>query len=48
MEGQTGELYHRQMLDMLQAIWGEGFLSPGGPDEVARFIERRLAHPDLQ
>jgi SAM-dependent methyltransferase len=38
MEGQTGELYHRQMLDMLQAIWGEGFLSPGGPDEVARLI----------
>src|SRR5882672_4402414 len=38
MENQAGELYHRQMIDMLQAIWGEGFLSPGGPDEVARLI----------
>ena len=34
----AGELYHRQMLDMLQVVWGEGFLSPGGPDEVARLI----------
>jgi SAM-dependent methyltransferase len=38
MEAQAGELYHRQMVDMLQVIWGEGFLSPGGPDEVARLI----------
>lgn len=38
MEAQGGELYHRQMVDILQAIWGEGFLSPGGPDEVARLI----------
>jgi len=38
MENQAGELYHRPMVDMLQAIWGEGFLSPGGPEEVARLI----------
>src|SRR5258706_3813617 len=38
MENQAGELYHRRMIDMLQAIWGEGFLSPGGPEEVARLI----------
>jgi len=38
MESQAGELYPRQMVDMLQAIWGEGFLSPGGPEEVARLI----------
>jgi phosphoethanolamine N-methyltransferase len=38
MEIQAGELYHRHMIDMLQLIWGEGFLSPGGPDEVARLI----------
>lgn len=38
MGAQGGELYHRQMVDILQAIWGEGFLSPGGPDEVARLV----------
>jgi SAM-dependent methyltransferase len=38
MESDTGELYHTRMIDMLQAIWGEGFLSPGGPDEVGRVI----------
>jgi phosphoethanolamine N-methyltransferase len=38
METPAGELYHRQMVDILQIIWGEGFLSPGGPDEVARLI----------
>jgi SAM-dependent methyltransferase len=38
MESDTGELYHRRMIDMLQAVWGEGFLSPGGPEEVARVI----------
>lgn len=30
--------YPQQMIDMLQAIWGEGFLSPGGAEEVARVI----------
>lgn len=30
--------YPPQMIAMLEAIWGEGFLSPGGPDEVARVI----------
>ncbi len=38
MDAEGGELYHRRMIDMLQVIWGEGFLSPGGPDEVARVI----------
>jgi ubiquinone/menaquinone biosynthesis C-methylase UbiE len=38
MEQPAGEHYPRQALDMLQLIWGEGFLSPGGPDEVARLI----------
>ena len=38
MESHAGELYSPQMLDMLQLIWGEGFLSPGGTDEVARLI----------
>lgn len=30
--------YPGQMIAMLEAIWGEGFLSPGGRDEVARVI----------
>lgn len=38
MEAEGGELYHNRMIGMLEAIWGEGFLSPGGPDEVARLV----------
>src|SRR5258708_19296618 len=38
MEDPAEEHYPRQALDMLQLIWGEGFLSPGGPEEVARLI----------
>jgi phosphoethanolamine N-methyltransferase len=40
MTAENGELYHPRMIGMLEAIWGEGFLSPGGPDEVARVIGR--------
>ena len=32
------ELYHGPMLAMLQVVWGEGFLSPGGPEEVSRLV----------
>ncbi len=35
---QDEELYTPDMVAMLEALWGEGFLSPGGPDEVARII----------
>ena len=38
METQGGEHYHGRMIDTLQAVWGEGFLSPGGADEVARLV----------
>lgn len=34
----SNDHYPPRMIAMLQAIWGEGFLSPGGPDEVARVI----------
>ena len=27
--------YHETLITMLEMIWGEGFLSPGGADEVA-------------
>jgi phosphoethanolamine N-methyltransferase len=30
--------YPKHLIVMLEAIWGEGFLSPGGADEVARVI----------
>ena len=30
--------YPPQMIGMLEALWGEGFLSPGGPEEVARVV----------
>ena len=26
---------------MLEMIWGEGFMSPGGPDEVVRIVADR-------
>ncbi|MCB6178541.1 methyltransferase domain-containing protein [Rhodobacter sp. Har01] len=32
------EHYPPHMIAMLEAIWGEGFLSPGGAEEVARVI----------
>jgi phosphoethanolamine N-methyltransferase len=34
-----GELYHQQLIRMLEIIWGDGFLSPGGPAEVDRVLE---------
>lgn len=30
--------YPKSFTDGLEAIWGEGFLSPGGPEEVARML----------
>jgi SAM-dependent methyltransferase len=30
--------YPPRMIAMLEAVWGSGFLSPGGPEEVARVI----------
>ncbi len=32
-------LYDDTHIAFLGALWGEGYLSPGGPDEVARVIE---------
>ena len=33
-----GELYHGRAVAMLEALWGEGFLSPGGSAEIARLV----------
>ena len=35
---QTGE-YDEGMQALLQHVWGDGFLSPGGADEIARLLE---------
>lgn len=35
----SDEHYPPRLIAMLEAVWGEGFLSPGGPDEVARVLE---------
>ncbi|MFZ2099160.1 MAG: methyltransferase domain-containing protein [Oricola sp.] len=32
------ELYHNRLIAILEDIWGNGFLSPGGPEEVARLV----------
>jgi phosphoethanolamine N-methyltransferase len=34
----TEDHYPPRMIAMLEAVWGEGFLSPGGAEEVARVI----------
>ncbi len=37
---QSGEvLYDRDAIAFLEELWGEGFLSPGGPEEVARLLD---------
>ena len=35
---QSGE-YDEGMQALLQHVWGDGFLSPGGPEEIARLLE---------
>ena len=32
-------LYHSQMISFLEELWGDGFLSPGGADEVSKVLE---------
>ena len=36
--GAGGELYSGQLIGLLELVWGEGWLSPGGPEEVATAI----------
>ena len=38
MTDQISHDYDTTMLDMLQIIWGEGFLSPGGPQAVREIM----------
>jgi ubiquinone/menaquinone biosynthesis C-methylase UbiE len=37
--GAGGELYSGQLIGMLELVWGEGWLSPGGPEVVAATIK---------
>ncbi|XDA99222.1 methyltransferase domain-containing protein [Sulfitobacter sp. LCG007] len=32
------DLYDDRHMALLEALWGEGYLSPGGPEEVARVV----------
>jgi phosphoethanolamine N-methyltransferase len=32
------DLYHDRLVALLQDVWGRGFLSPGGPAEIARLV----------
>ena len=32
-------LYDQQVIEFLEDIWGDGFLSPGGADEVRRVLQ---------
>ena len=38
MTGEAHEEYDARMLILLQIIWGEGFLSPGGPEAVRAIV----------
>jgi SAM-dependent methyltransferase len=38
MSGGTYMQYAKEFTDALQFMWGEGFLSPGGPEEVAEMV----------
>jgi len=37
-EADSGELYGNKLIRMLEIVWGDGYLSPGGPDEVGRVL----------
>ena len=32
-------LYDQQVIEFLEELWGDGFLSPGGVDEVHRILD---------
>jgi SAM-dependent methyltransferase len=38
MQQPDGAEYGDAMVEALELIWGEGFLSPGGPQEIARIL----------
>ncbi|HKQ95255.1 MAG TPA: methyltransferase domain-containing protein [Aestuariivirgaceae bacterium] len=38
-ERNASELYSKALVGMLEVVWVEGWLSPGGPEEVARAVD---------
>ncbi len=38
MSHSDDDLYREQSINFLELIWGQGYLSPGGPQEVARLL----------
>lgn len=36
---QSEELYPEPIIGFLEMLWGKGWLSPGGPDELARLLQ---------
>ncbi|MDH3693943.1 MAG: methyltransferase domain-containing protein [Gammaproteobacteria bacterium] len=39
MTSEHEQEYDESLQALLEAVWGEGYLSPGGPDEVAKVVE---------
>jgi phosphoethanolamine N-methyltransferase len=39
MTKEHAQEYDDSLQTLLEAVWGEGYLSPGGPDEVARVVD---------
>jgi SAM-dependent methyltransferase len=39
MASEHEQEYDAAFVELLESVWGEGFLSPGGPDEVARILD---------
>ncbi len=39
MSEEHGQEYDDDMVTLLEAVWGDGFLSPGGPDEIRKIVE---------
>ena len=39
MSEQATQEYDDDLMALLEAIWGEGFMSPGGVDEVDRYLD---------
>lgn len=39
MSEQVTQEYDENLMALLEAVWGEGFMSPGGTDEVDRYLD---------
>lgn len=38
-ETSSDELYNERLIGILERVWGDGWLSPGGPEEVKRLLQ---------